>query len=393
MKPIYKIAIVVGVIIIIGLLVYFFWQRTTSTPPPPKEESKSEATLPISGEKESPKKGQEESFLPESTGETPELTKKLTVKKLSEYKVFDIFSKKEGQEIYYIAEDGKIWAAKSGPDLEISKQTINALNFIETNPNGEKIIAAFGDPQKPQWGIFDLVDKVWRPLPDNIVYASWGDNDSTLIAVVKNGNEKNLVNIDLRKSPPAYTTIIKNFNLHDIRFHFIPPQTLIIRELSSAFYPARIWKLDLKNLSFNLLLAPTPGLEIKWNTPGSLAFLSDTKHFQIIDETTFEAEEPVPFFTFPQKCAFTLNVIYCFVPQSLPQNAVLPDDYFQKNFYTIDNLYSIDPQSGESEVILSSGTEDNPPLDAKNPIYLNGSLYFINRYDNALYELKFLNLD
>jgi len=366
MRPIIKIILIIIILITAGFVIYFIWQKIFQPLKPPIE-----------------------SPTPTSTPIVTPPGADLKLKKLSDVPVFD-YALSEAGEIFYFSETGKVLNAKEGSDIEISSQTIDALNSIETAPGNQKVLASFGNPNEPAWGIFDLIDKVWRPLPQEILKATWGAKDTELIALAKNGNKISLNFIDLLKNPPAQKTIIENLKLKDINLLFKAPQTLYLIEKPSAQYLGRLWQLDLKNLTFNLLIRPEPGLMFKWSTDRSLAFkFNSPDNFLILDQNLNPLIPPT-FMTLPEKCTFeTKNKnIYCFVPDEIPIDVILPDDYLMKHFHSTDDLFVLNRETEITSKILSSGNEIISPIDAKNPQFLNNSLYFINRFDNHLYKLE-----
>ena len=93
--------------------------------------------------------------------------------------------------------------------------------------------------------------------------------------------------------------------------------------------------------------------------------------------------------TLPEKCFMNASKIYCAIMQNysntLPK-PILPDDYLKKAFYSRDKIYAIDIADNSSELVLSD--ELPPAIDAVN-LSLNGNnLFFINRYDNRVYNLE-----
>ncbi|MFH0712267.1 MAG: hypothetical protein V2A55_00180 [Candidatus Jorgensenbacteria bacterium] len=363
MKLIFKILIIILVLAVLGLAIYLIFggnDEVGEAPEPGTEEEPTEAATP------------EESAL----------------KKISDNPVFDFWVNKSTKEIFYLTLDGKVVGAKNGPDLEISEQTIDALNFIEIGPGGKRVLAAFGDPQTPQWGIFDVVDGVWRPLPADIMKAVWGGSDEKLIVTVKSGNDLNLSEADITKTPPSYKVIIRDFRLKDVKMTYLPENRIIISEPPSASYAASLWQLDLKSLALSTLVAPEEGLYVSWSDDKKSAFFSGSDSgFSVLDEN-LRIEIPRPFDTLPGKCAADSSKIYCFVPQSLPAGVSLPDDYLTKKFFSIDDLLVLEIDNyDEVEKILTSNSAGVSAIDAKNPRISGDKLYFINRYDNNLYEL------
>ena len=368
MKPIYKILIFVGIGVLVILGIYLGWRAITAEPE-------------LAG-------GPESQTTDEVTGTFPTSTQ---IKKLSEKTAFNFWVNAGTKEIYYFTPEGQVFSAKAGPDLEISQQTINALNFTQVGPEAKQVLAAFGDPRVPQWGIFDVIDGVWRPLPSEIVNAAWGANNDKLIAVIKNENELNLVEVNLSRNPPDYKILIRDFRLKDVKMTHLQPDRLIITEAPSVSYAGRVWQLDLATLNFNLLIAPERGLTITWSGDKKFIFLfGATSGFLILNDN-FQTVMPTPFSTLPQKCNSSGSKIYCFVPQNIPTGVSLPDDYLQKKFYSIDDLFVLDIESGSVERVLTSNTGEFPAIDAKGIQPLDNKLYFINRYDNYLYEIKLSN--
>jgi hypothetical protein len=107
--------------------------------------------------------------------------------------------------------------------------------------------------------------------------------------------------------------------------------------------------------------------------------------FSIVNER-FAEVAPVVFTTLPQKCGGGRSVVACFVPQEIPSRGALPDDYLKRKFYSLDNLFLTDTISLETRKVFSSEKEGIPPIDGIHPVFAEGKVYFINRYDSALYE-------
>ncbi|MBI4034255.1 MAG: hypothetical protein HY378_01765 [Candidatus Brennerbacteria bacterium] len=363
MKPLYKILIiaVIGVLVILGI--YLGSRALTSGP-------------------------EETGGAPPPTGGTPAPAAQSPIKRFSDGVVFDFWANPATGEVFYLAPDGRVFNAKEGPDLETSKQTINALNFIEVGPGNRKILAAFGDPRAPQWGIFDAVDGAWRPLPSEILRAAWGEDDEELIVIVKSGNDLNFAEADLTRTPPSYRTLIRDFRLKDVEFVRFPDDQLVISEFPSASYAASLWQVDLGNSNVSLLAAPQRGLHLYRPAAGSTAFLWGSESGLLTLHDNLQME-PAPFDTLPQKCAADSSRIYCFVPQNIPSDTVLPDDYLMRRFFSIDDLFAFGTGIASEETsgkLLESNVGSVPAIDAKNPRVSGDKLYFINRYDGYLYE-------
>jgi hypothetical protein len=380
MKPYVKIGLVSLAIVVVGLIVYLVWSSLAGPEPVPVPPDSGQA-LPIGGVSDPGSQNQNASITT-PTGSS--------VTKISDNPVFEFWIDPGTKEVYYITTDGLIFSAKDGADLQITRGKMSAINSARPSPNSQRVLAAFGDPRLPQWAVFDVIDEVWRPLPEGILNATWGGNSDTLLAFVKNGGNINLSSIDISKNPVIYKTLVKDLRFQEVVLKFIPPNNLLVSESPSANYPSSVWSVNLKNLSIFRPISPENGLSLEVSTDGSVVLVFSTSGgFRILNAGSFGQLAPTPFTTLPSKCTRDSASIYCFVPEGNAFNdSVLPDDYFKRRVYTSDSLFRIDVAADE---IGPVSIPQNPygSLDAEKPILSGGSIYFKNRVDGSLYTLKF----
>lgn len=395
MKPVYKYILGAAGVLILLVGIYVLWQKLTS-PTPPAETvggGAPSSSLPVSPT--IPEGDQPGSPPPQSAdakGGTGS-PRSLNLEKVSDVKALAYWVLKDTGEVYYITDDGTVWSAKNGPDIKISDGTITAINSVVAAPDGKKVLVSFGDPNAAQWGIFDVVDKIWRPLPGDIQNAAWGANDSQLVAAIRSGSTVSLSFVDLQKNPPAYQTIVLSFKLKDVSLHFESPQNLFIVERPSSFYPSRVWLLDTKTLNLTLVLEPASGLWVSWGRNNIHSFeFSSYKNSLFVFDKNLGNQELLPFVTFPQKCGTAFDTVYCFVPENIPwdnpSSLSLPDDYLEKKTYTVDDLYTYNTTKKELGFIFSSPLSDVQSVDATNPEIVGDTIYFLNRYDGFVYSIN-----
>ncbi|MCL4404217.1 hypothetical protein M1432_02655 [Patescibacteria group bacterium] len=385
MKPYIKIIVIAAIIVVAGLLVYFAWNWFSGSPSAPSASTSSAPYFPLAG------------LTSTSTGATSTAAVATsgisvgTLTKVSDRPASFFWTDPATQEVFYLDQNGLVWQAEPGQkNPQITQQGVAAVNFIKASPDYNSVLAAFGDPQNPSWGIYDAIDQVWRPLPANILQATWGSNSQTLIATVQNGSNINLVSLDLTKTPPQPKIIINDFRFLDTKFDIVPPNTLLIEEKGAANYASRVWSLNLKTLAINPIIGPANGLMVKLVNNGStLVAYSASNGFQILSSQTMQNLAPIPFTTLPSKCSDDSGpTIYCFVPTDQDfKSASLPDDYIEHKLYTTDALYAIDTQNG-STVPLPVPANAVGAIDGKDPAVAGGNLYFINRLDGYLYALQ-----
>ncbi len=321
------------------------------------------------------------------------LGKTVSVKKLSDTAIFDFWVSKNTNEVYYINADGKVFIATDGNDLSLNTQYINTINFIKSSPSGSKIIAAFGDPQNPQWGLFDVVDKVWTPLSNNITTLNWGGNDNILIGLIEDTGKQNLSFLDISKNPVKSTIIVDNIQINDLLLYWTSSSSILLAERPGSFYQGRVWQINPVNKTIKTVINGESGLVLNTDlTNNNILKFSNPKSFVIADYA-FRAKFPVFFATLPEKCGSDIDVTYCFVPSDEETffNYSLPEDYAQKKVFSIDNFFAIDLKTEESSLILNSGSSEFGPFDGIKVAPIKDKIYFQNRYDGYLYIININN--
>ncbi|MDP1706642.1 MAG: hypothetical protein Q8L36_02375 [bacterium] len=307
----------------------------------------------------------------------------ISLKRVSDQPVFDFFSTNTStKEIIYITPAGEIYRADEKEDLVLSKQAFKALNRAILSPNHQKIMASFGDPSQPQWLIFDLIDKAWRPLPNTIKQAVWGNDDNELIAIIQENNLKDLVKIKINQNSFVNDVLWRNFSFQDVDLIFVPPQKILITEKSAFFYEGRTWEIDLKNTELNLVFGPAKGLSLRQTADRSLILKFDNNNYLSI----VGSNKTTSYETLPEKCENYNRSIYCFLPISWPKENNWPDEYLQKESYTEDHLFLFNDE-GYKIIELNN----NEKIDGLKPTITGDFLYFLNRRNNNLYQLGPLN--
>ncbi|GEM_PF-987591 len=383
-----KIIITLLIVIVLGVIVYFIWGGITGPEALPTESSSStppgdgSSLPPVGTSTGGDSQGNTITFPAESD----------PLFRVSDQPVSGYWIDPQTDGIFYLDAGGRVLLVnknEGGDDTEIIKQGVGVLNTLEVGPNSQKVLAAFGDPRSPQWGIFDDVDQTWRPLPSTILNATWGSDNGTLYGVVQNGSVPALALIDTSKGDISIKTLIKDFRFHDAQLSYLFPSTLLVQEKGSSFYPSRVWKIDTKDLSIHQIFGQTNGLSLKPDGEGDVFFSFYKNVFQILNPQTLSAYTPIPFLTLPEKCTLGGAIAYCFVPKSENfKTSVLPDDYLKQKIFTLDAFFEVNLLNGGIVSTDLPKTVNNGLFDATLPKFSKGFLYFINRYDGFLYALN-----
>lgn len=371
MKSPYKILIAVGTVIAVGAGIYFAWWLFFAEPSPT-------TPLPI-GTLPGNKEGVASTSTPPEAGVAFPIPRVI-----SDHAAFNYWLAPEAGEVYYLTPEGYVYVVKEGPDLEIARQTITALNHAEPSSDGRRLLVSFGNPLSPQWAIFDTIDSVWRPLPPQIANAGWGRNSHELIASVKNGSDLNFSLVDITKTPFSYTLILRDLRIEDVILSTLESGDFLLAERSSANFVGRVWRVSSSTKSFGLALAPATGRVTKVERGEGVTYIASTESFVIADRELGNSFRPFFNNTLPEKCAASASTTYCFVPQNLPLKTKLPDNYYMHALYSADSLYSIAHGTGEiAPIFMGDATFDASHVRADKD-----AVYFIDRYTNKLYELE-----
>ncbi|KXB08621.1 hypothetical protein AKJ56_00725 [candidate division MSBL1 archaeon SCGC-AAA382N08] len=382
MKKKHKIILIISAVVVLALIIVFAWNKLSGPEKP---------TTPQEGEGELPKEAGEGGKKQEGPG--------FSLTRLSDegVEVFDFWEDSGSGQVYYVTTKGVVRSAKQGPDPEISTRQFSAINKVRPDEDGERVLVSFGDPASPSWGMFDSSDGVWRPLPSYIKDMVWGKEEDKVIAVAVTEGGKSLVSLDIEKlkngENETSDILVRNFSLKDVELSFSEPNSLVIMEKPASFYGSRVWKFDIKEKKLTKIMAAKKGLMMNWDESGLVfEYEGEGNRFSILDKE-LNGAIPVIFTTFPSKCDATPEKVYCFVPyNSLSDldNLQLPEAYFKNKFYTSDSLYEVDIESGKSEKKISM-LDFDINLDAYLPEEIGEDIYFVNKYNRGLYQLKLTN--
>ncbi|MEE8131709.1 MAG: hypothetical protein V3T98_01565 [Candidatus Paceibacterota bacterium] len=371
-KSIIIISVILGILALAGG-VYFAWKKSQEILTPP--------TSPI---------------IP-TFPTTPTIPTSPTsnLKIISDQPVFDYFVRRslgEGglatsTEIFYIAQDGKIFKIIENTEDEIiSSQIIDNLQQVKSSSNGERILIKSGSANSPQFNIFNAADKIWELLPSGITAADFSPDNKKIAYLKTNGDKNDLITKNISGTR---TTKIISLSQKDFGLKWLTTEIILLIPKPSFQINADIWEVNTKNKTIKKI-ASGRGLMVNWSTNGDLGmkFSVDQRRNSYLDLIDNEGvvQANFDFSTLPDKCLFNLAKIYCAIPQAHNsiQEPVLPDDYLKRAVYFEDFIYEMNLEQNTFEVIYA---EPELAIDAFRLSTSNNQLLFINRYDDKLYSL------
>ena len=138
------------------------------------------------------------------------------------------------------------------------------------------------------------------------------------------------------------------------------------------------------------------GADYLWNNSGSLILASHTNakggskmQLSVMNSNGGEYHDlSTP--TMVSKCVWLKNnkSIICALPGGIPDNAVIPNEYLENKFHTIDTFWNINTETGEKKRVIELD-KINAKYDAQD-LFLNSDesvLFFKNTVDGKLYRI------
>lgn len=300
---------------------------------------------------------------------------------------------------YFLKNGVVIGVGLDGAVVSIHGREANPLNnatfneeILEIIPsfNGEWFLEKWGSGKNPRFSLYNTPTNTWLPFTDLDLLAMDFAPDSSRLAYLEGTNRGvNLSIMDLIKKDESSGFVrntVSSFALQDVELSWVTSDTIFISEKPSARVPGSLWQYTVSTKRLEPLMLEENGLWIKWDksTGYGIKFSSaPNKQLTVVNTKGTPITESL-LLTFPDKCVTTADTLYCAVPKTSLAGKDLPDDYLKHLFYTNDAIYKVDLKKGFTDRIFSSFTT----LDAVNLKIIENRLYFINRYNNQLYQIN-----
>lgn len=295
---------------------------------------------------------------------------------------------KETGHIYQIDFDGK--HKKTISDIDLPGLVDSAWS-----PDGTKVISKFLRGSVIQSSYYDFIAKKNTPLNENMSHIVWQSDNKIFYTYHDPKTQQYSLNIS--NPDGSNWAKITNLNHGNISVAQIPRTGLVsFWNTSNAFFETDFESTLVIGGDNKLIFKEKFGADYLWNNNGTYALVShaDQKsgsktQLAIINNKGGEYKN-LSIETFVSKCAWSRDnkTIYCALPNSLPANIILPNDYQDKKFSTQDSFWKFNTLTGEKLKFL--GIDKMPgDIDAEN-LFFNADesmLFFVNRIDNKLYRI------
>ena len=295
---------------------------------------------------------------------------------------------------YYSKENGNVWkiSLNDSKKINISQDILTGLTRVWWSPKRDKVITRF---PKNKFYLYDydtlrgillkegISDIAWTNLGDKIIYNYCDVKTKTYSLNLANpdGSQwRKMADLPpgrISIAPIPQSSVISYWNYPDASSEsFLKTVSLIGGESETIFsgkYGADyLWSPSGKRILVSSLAE-------KGSSKITLGIVdSDGKNYQTLN---------VP--TLVSKCVWADDEnVYCALPTSIPDGAVMPNDYQDKKITTKDTFLKINVLNGESKRIVDL-KEITDSYDAENLLLslYEGCLFFVNRIDGKLYRI------
>lgn len=325
--------------------------------------------------------------------------------------VLDYFVDKQSV-VWLIRPDGQVVRVAGGRTGTASASTLPNLTRARFSPNGRFVLAE----GKSGASLFSTASSTWQGLPVAVTDAAWSA-DSRVVLFLARGDKTNvLAELDPAR-PQAPPRPLLGVNVSDVDIIASSPEKILLVARSSAETEGAAWWVDLAKQTSQPALAGRVGLVINWNGAAGygVAFAANKNRrggtLSLLGRGGTVLHD-LNFLTLPNKCTLISEErsakseelgqahstssgqatstegagLICAVPQDARAFAAaeLPDDYFKRRLYTVDDFLSINLTTGDVSSLLNL---EGLSLDADELRVYQNRLFFINRYDRRLYGL------
>jgi hypothetical protein len=296
--------------------------------------------------------------------------------------IFEYWFNAKEDSLYFANLDGQIIRINNDNTRQlVSSQILNNLHSIKTSNDGSLALAEFNYPQMPTLSIFSTGSTNWQPLPFDTISASFSP-DSKKIAYTDKDN------LNILYLASQNTSKIQEMSQIGLRLNWLKDSELLFHSDPSVETMGYIYSFGLEQKTLETLINGEYGLDINWAQDGDLGIKLSTierkPRLSLIDNFG-NTTANLTFLSMPEKCLIESQKVYCGVPKNIRSGITLPDDYYKKAEYFIDDIFVIDLSEKTVSKIFDG---DEVALDIHNLRIKDESLLFINRYDNKLYSLK-----
>lgn len=298
---------------------------------------------------------------------------------------------------YYSKNNGRVYQINLDGT---NKKTINtkelpSLASVVWSPDTSKVITRFETNGKNNFFYYDYTNGLGVQLKDNLDSVSWQNDNKIIYKYFDPKTKERTLNI----SDPdgSNWNKITDISFRNLSLAPIPKTGLIsFWNAPDAFFETSFLSTPIIGGEKKTLMAGKFGADYLWSPDGSLVLISSSREkaspgMQLAVANSQGGEyKNLDIPTFVSKAVWSRDnkTVYYALPGNIPAMAILPNDYMDKKFTSVDTFWKVNTITGEKSRLVDLD-KINGQYDASN-LFLNSDeslLFFINRADGKLYKI------
>lgn len=303
-----------------------------------------------------------------------------------------------GDLYYYSISDQQLKKANfEGKD----KQTLlsNLPGRVERlvwSPGRDQVLIALLQGSALRWHHLNINTKSLTPLKSAISRVTWSQNGEKIYYQYLNTNGER--SLDTANPDGSGFSTVTNIGTID---HFIEsiPQSgrIALWTRPTGLETTILESVEKDGRDKKTLLTGRYGADYLWSPNGKYILFSSVQSragsdvsLALMNENGGEIRDlGIPTFVSKVAWAKDSKTLYYALPGNLPNESVLPNDYYQKPLFSEDTFWKIDVETGQKSRVLEL-TEGNATLDSSDLFLSNREdyLFFTDRKSKRLYRLE-----
>ncbi len=272
--------------------------------------------------------------------------------------------------------------------------TLSGLIKILWSPDQEKFINIYADSFGIKRFYYNLKEQSTTPLNKNInwlVYSKTQDK----IAYHFQDPAQNTNTIAISNPDGSDSQSILNTRIKDIRLEWVNDDKIAITTAPSGLSENILYYTKISKPKLIKVLSDINGLTSLWSNDAKKILFSQTNQngnnlrLFSVNENGLNIKD-TGLKTLPEKCTFSKDNIhvFCAEPIKIPDNAIIPDDYYKKLFSVNDVLWKINLKTSKKELLYQFQEDIDFDLSDIKLLKNEKILFFINRNNGFLYRLE-----
>ena len=234
-------------------------------------------------------------------------------------------------------------------------------------------------------------------MSGDIRWISWSSNQDKIAYQYYNSQTEDN-NISISDPDGSNWTSIFQTRMKDLIVEWPSSDKISIRTKPSGLFESIVYIINPTTNDFQKIINETYGLSILWSPFGDKILYSETdnkgKNLKLkIADLENQTISELNIVTLVEKCVWSQDnrTIFCAVPKNIPDNIILPDDYYKEKVSFDDEFWRINLDTEElTKIFEVQGLGQISSYNIKEMLLppLENYLLFVNQSDNLLYSLE-----